>query len=186
MGLARDPLLFDILETAAPKLVASGFATPRVHGLEVLRMAIAAMLEELGRNPYEDKGYERVVDFGHTFSPALEAAMDFNIHHGEAVAVDMALSAAIARCLGLIHRDIFDRIVTLLRSASLPIYTPELDVGLCLEGLQECRRHRGGSINLVVPAGIGRTVFLKRAEDVPKSILVEALQILRRHALGDS
>ena len=186
MGLARDPLLFDLVETAAPKLVASGFAEPRAHGREILRMSIGAMLEELRRNPYEDKGYERVVDFGHTFSPALEAAQSFNIHHGEAVAVDMALSAAIARCLGLIHRDLFDRIVVLLRAASLPVFAPKLNVELCLEALKESGRHRGGSINLVVPAGIGRTVFLKRAEDVPRSILSEALRILRRHALGDS
>ena len=41
-------------------------------------------------------------------------------------------------------------------------------------------------INLVVPAGIGRTVFLKRPGDVPRSLLVDALQILRRHALGHS
>jgi len=186
MGLARDPLLFGLLETAAPELVKSGFAEPRTHGREILRMSIGAMLDELRRNPYEDKGYERVVDFGHTFSPTLEAALAFNIHHGEAVAVDMALSAAIARCLGLIPREVFDRVVLMLRTASLPIFAPKLNVELCLEALNECRRHRGGSINLALPAGIGRTVFLKRAEDVPRSILTEALQILRRHALGDS
>lgn len=186
MGLARDPLLFALLETAAPQLVKSGFAEPHTHGREILRMSIGAMLDELRRNPYEDKGYERVVDFGHTFSPTLEAALAFNIHHGEAVAVDMALSAAIARCLGLIPREVFDRVVLLLRTASLPIFAPKLNVELCLEALKECRRHRGGSINLVVPAGIGRTAFLKRAEDVPRSILTESLQILRRHALGDS
>jgi 3-dehydroquinate synthase len=50
------------------------------------------MVEELEQNIYEDRSYERLVDFGHTFSPLLESASQFRMTHGEAVAVDMELS----------------------------------------------------------------------------------------------
>ncbi|MDP9148856.1 MAG: iron-containing alcohol dehydrogenase [Myxococcota bacterium] len=180
MGIARDARLFEMLETCSRELVKSGFGDRR--GREVLERAIFAMLAELRKNPYENQSYERLVDFGHTFSPALEAAVDFSIHHGEAVAVDMALSAGIARALGLVAQSVFERIVSALHIASLPVFAPKLDVQLCHEALVEATRHRGGAVNLVVPTGIGRTAFLKHLDDVPDSIVAQALALVSSFA----
>jgi len=186
MGIVRDAALFEMLESWSPELVTSGFGEPAVQGREVLRRSIWAMLDELRKNPYEDQTYERLVDFGHTFSPALEGAMGFEIQHGEAVAIDMALSATIARSLGLIAPEACARILRVLRAASLPIFARPLDVPLCREALIEASRHRGGSMNLVVPAGIGRTVFLKRCDDLPDSVLEHALASLAACVPGAS
>ncbi|HEY4882589.1 MAG TPA: sedoheptulose 7-phosphate cyclase [Myxococcales bacterium] len=186
MGIVRDPALFEMLESWSPELVMSGFGEPAAQGREVLRRAIWAMLDELRKNPYEDQTYERLVDFGHTFSPALEGAMGFEIQHGEAVAIDMALSATIARSLGLIAPEACERILRVLRTASLPTFARRLDVPLCREALIEASRHRGGAMNLVVPAGIGRAVFLKHCADVPDSVLEHALASLSACVPGES
>jgi 3-dehydroquinate synthetase len=178
IGLVRDPVLFEMLERWAPALVASAFDEPAAEGREVLRRSIWAMLDELRKNPYEDRTYERLVDFGHTFSPSLESALGFDIQHGEAVAIDIALSATIARSLGLIPNDVCERILSLLKMAGLPIFARQLDVPLCREAMFEAARHRGGSMNLVLPAGIGRAVFLKHREDVSDSVLEQALSSL--------
>jgi 2-epi-5-epi-valiolone synthase len=186
MGIARDVALFELIEACAPELLSSGFDDPVLEGRELLQRSIWAMLDELRQNPYEDQGYERVVDFGHTFSPALEAALGFDIQHGEAVAIDMALSATIARSLGLIPARVWQRIVDVLRTASLPIFARRLDAQLCSEALAEARRHRGGSMNLVVPAGLGQVAFLKDADDLPRSVLEDALASLSSCAGGIS
>ena len=75
-------------------------------------------------------------------------------------------------------------IVDALRTASLPIFAPRLDVQLCRDALVEARRHRGGSMNLVVPAGFGRVVFLKDSEDLPDCVLEESLASLSTYAAG--
>jgi len=186
MGIARDVKLFELLESRSLELIMSGFDEPAAAGRELLQRSIWAMLDELRQNPYEDQGYERLVDFGHTFSPALEAAMGFGIHHGEAVAIDMALSATIARSLGLISSEVWQRIVNLLRTTSLPIFARPLELQLCRDALREACRHRGGSMNLVVPAGIGRAVFLKSRDEVPDSLLEESLACLSSYAVADS
>jgi 2-epi-5-epi-valiolone synthase len=186
MGIARDAGLFELLERRSLDLVMSGFDEPAAEGRELLQRSIWGMLDELRKNPYEDQGYERVVDFGHTFSPALEAAMGFELQHGEAVAIDIALSATIARSLGLIAAEVWQRIVTLLRTASLPIFARRLDLKLCRDALVEARRHRGGVMNLVVPAGIGRVVFLKDGDDLPEPVLEEALSSLASCAAGNA
>ena len=186
MGIARDATLFELIEARALDLVTSGFDEPAAEGRELLQRSVWGMLDELRQNPYEDQGYERLVDFGHTFSPTLEAAMGFDIHHGEAVAIDMAMSATIARSLGLIGADVWQRIVNVLRTASLPIFASRLDLQLCRDALVEARRHRGGSMNLVVPAGLGRVVFLKDANDLPDSVLETSLASLSSYATGIS
>jgi 3-dehydroquinate synthase len=184
MGIARDADLFELAERASPELVESGFEQSAAGGRELLQRSIQAMLDELRQNPYEDRTYERLVDFGHTFSPALEGALGFEIQHGEAVAVDMALSATIARLLGLITSDAWRRILRVLKMAGLPIFAPRLDLALCRDALTEACRHRGGSINLVVPAGIGRAVFLRQREEVPDSAIEQGLACLSGDPLG--
>ena len=186
MGIARDPRLFELLERHAQDLVLSGFVDPECEGREILQRSIWAMLDELRKNPYEDQGYERLVDFGHTFSPLLEAALGFELQHGEAVAIDIALSATIAMELGPLAPPEWTRILRALRTASLPIFAPELTLPLCREALIEASRHRGGSMNLVVPTGIGRAVLLKRRDEVPDSVLDHALTILADVAEGDA
>jgi 3-dehydroquinate synthase len=182
MGIARDAGLFELLEIRSPGLVISGFEQQGADGPEILQRAIWAMLDELRKNPYEDQTYERLVDLGHTFSPYLEAALGFEIHHGEAVAIDMALSATIARTMGLIGPDVCDRILNLMRAASLPIFSRRLDLSLCQDALDEARRHRGGAINLVVPAGIGRATFLRCRHELPDRVLEQSLDCLSAQA----
>jgi 3-dehydroquinate synthetase len=182
MGIIRDTALFELIEGSSRELTTAGFTG--AAGISVLRSSIWAMLEELRKNPYEDQTYERVVDFGHTFSPLLESAMGFDIEHGEAVAIDMALSATIALLLGLIPQSGCERILQVLENASLPIFAPKLTVPLCREGIVEAARHRGGSMNLVVPGGIGWPLFLKNCADVSDSVLEDALASLSSRVAG--
>jgi 3-dehydroquinate synthase len=178
MAISRDDALFYLLEEWAAHLIVSGFEEPALEGRELLQRSIWGMLDELRTNPYEDQGYERVVDFGHTFSPALEAAMGFELQHGEAVAIDIALSATIAQSLGLVSAEVWRRIVGVLKKASLPVFAPRLDLRLCQEALCEARRHRGGAMNLVLPTGIGSVMFLKDRDELPDAVLEQALAAL--------
>ena len=182
MGIARDARLFELIERSAPRLVASGFETPDGDATEILQRSIYSMLDELGSNPFEDRTYERLVDFGHTFSNAIEGALSFDIHHGEAVAIDLALSACIAEAAGVLDGGVCARIIDALRSTSLPLWTRALDADLCRGAVAEACRHRGGAMNLVVPAEIGRAVFLRRREQLPDELLERALCALSERA----
>jgi len=180
LAVGRDARLFELLESHGPELVESAFTRRGPEGREILQRSIGSMLEELGQNPYEDRSYERLVDFGHTFSPAIESALGFEIHHGEAVAIDLALSATLSEALGHLSTDAHRRIIALLRCMGLPITAKPLGLELCSLALAEAARHRGGSVNLVVPTGIGRTLFLRRRAAVPDAALQQALDHLAR------
>ncbi len=179
MAVLRDARLFDLLEQHSRELIDSQFAEPQAISNEVLWRSIERMLEELETNFFEDQTYERLVDFGHTFSPALEAASDFTLPHGQAVAIDVALSAALAAELDLLECDVRNRIVALLRDVGLPTWSPLLTQTLAEQSLHDMQLHRGGCVNLVVPTGIGSATFLREVDEIPNQSLRAALTWLR-------
>lgn len=163
IALARDAALFELVEAYATELVMSGFQAPRWASLEALWRAVSAMLDELEPNLYETATRKRLGDMGHTFSPLIESVSRFEISHGEAVAIDLALSAALAWRLGWIREHEGVRIIECLVRAGLAVTTPWLTRRLCLEALVEASRH---GRHLVLPTGIGRADFAEDGDRV--------------------
>lgn len=182
IALVRDGELFDLVEHYTGLLMVTGFAEPRWESREILWRAVMGMLEELKTNIHEDQTYKRLVDFGHTFSPLLETASGFSISHGEAVAIDVALACVIAFQLGFLDEGSRDRVISVLVAAGLPIYSPLLTKHLCLQALEEATLHRGGAVNLVLPAQIGQATFLEQKKEISLSVLQSAIYELEGHS----
>jgi len=171
IAVVRDPELMEWVEADGRVLLESAFRSPQGSATAVLWRSVLRMLEALEVNLYEDKTYERLVDFGHTFSPLLETASGFRLSHGQAVAIDMALSAALAEALGLADAATVDRVLGILRALELPTWSPELTPSLCHQALAAAALHRGGSPNLVLPTSIGGACFLKDARRLSAATL---------------
>ena len=177
-----DGELFNLVANHSAELLTSGFQEPFECSRRVLRLAALRMLEELQPNPYEDQGYKRLVDIGHTFSPALEAASAYALHHGEAVAIDLAISATIGAELGLMVDVERNLIVSTILAAGLPIFSELVTAEFCLKALGDVSLHRGGSINLVIPARIGEAIFLEHKDELPVKVLRSALKRLAQES----
>jgi 3-dehydroquinate synthase len=177
MAIVRDAELFDLVEACHAYLLRSRFVEPRETVDRVLGLAIDRMLDELEPNIFEDVTYQRLVDMGHTFSPVLEGESAFSIAHGEAVAIDMAVSAAVALHLDLLDVSDYERIVHLLRAIGLPVCSPLLTPALVERALAHARRHRGGRANLVVPTAIGAATFVDPVDD--ELLLRAAIETVR-------
>jgi 3-dehydroquinate synthase len=181
MGIVRDARLLDLVERHAQRLIGEAFRSRSAKGSDIIWRAVLGMLEELKKNPYEDQTYERAVDFGHTFSPLLESVSGYQLSHGQAVAVDMALSVTISRDLGLAEPAFRDRILALLCSLKLPIHSPLLSPQLCRESLLTAALHRGGRPNLVLPTGAGKYRFLDSTDALGRADFASAIHALKAH-----
>ncbi len=178
MALVRDVELFELLESHGRALVESHFALPGPAAEAVVDRAIRLMLEELASNPYEDRSYERLVDFGHTFSGAIEEASAHAVRHGDAVALDMALSCVVALELGLLDERDWGRIRGVYDELGLPLCSPHCTPGVLVAGMDAATAHRGGRLNLVLPAAVGRAVFVRDASAVTRATLERAIERL--------
>lgn len=171
VALVGDKRLFPLLEEHVQQLLESRFAFPKDRSRTVLWRSVVKMLEELGGNLYECQGYKRVMDFGHTFSPLLEARSEFRLLHGEAVAIDMALTLVLANHLGFLSDRGRDSALSLIAASGLPITSELLTEELCVESFRQSTAHRGDALNLALPTDSDSVEFVQRAEEIPISRL---------------
>lgn len=180
MAVACDAGLLELVERHGTELLASRFGQASPARSEIVWRAAVEMLRELEPNLFEDQTYQRRVDFGHVFSPLLEAASGYRVAHGQAVAIDVALTTRIASRLGWLKAEECDRVLRLLVRLGLPIYHPLLTDDLLERAVAESCTHRGGCLNLVVPVAAGRSEFLQHAADLPLEVLRGARDDLAR------
>ncbi|WP_230479978.1 3-dehydroquinate synthase family protein [Nocardiopsis kunsanensis] len=173
LAMVLDLELFTTLERCPDVFLRDG--APGQLETHVMRTAMRLMMEQLCPN-LREHDLARLVDFGHTFSPVIETAGGHRLKHGEAVAVDMALSCLIARHLGLLRADECERALDLIRRSGLPLYDPgTCTPELMADAVRAARQRRGGRLNLVVPSALGAGAFVESPEDVPERLLTAAL-----------
>ena len=110
------------------------------------------------RDPH-DKGPRNVLNLGHTFAHALEAAADFDLPHGEAVA--LGLLAA----LRLSNRD------TSRVEEELDPQPVRVDAGRAWQALLRDKKRAGDAIRVVVLTDDGPAVEERAAEEVRRELV---------------
>ncbi len=121
--------------------------------------AIKTMLELETPNLHE-LDLDRVIAYGHTWSPTLELAPSVPLLHGHAVNIDMALSATIAAKRGYITAQDRDRILGLMSQIGLALDHPLLDSDLLWYATQSIAQTRDGFQRAAMPRPIGECFFV--------------------------
>ncbi len=186
MAIVADAGLFSMLENNSTGIVhwyTSGENETLTREINI--RAAGRMLEQLQLNPYENS-LERIVDFGHTFSPFIEMHTGHRIRHGRAVALDMAISAEISCILGRADTTFRNRILSMLSAFGFSLHDDEaFDAELMWQSLDPIILRRGGKLNLVVPTAGGRGEFLRDKMELEKAVLEQALANLNGYRPGD-
>jgi 3-dehydroquinate synthase len=113
-----------------------------------------------GGDPFE-MGSARPLDFGHWAAHKLEQLSEYQLRHGEAVAVGIALDVIYARLRGYLPAPEAERVLVLLETLGFDLFTQELlqedDAGQLkvLVGLEEFREHLGGELTITLLRSIG-------------------------------
>ena len=105
-----------------------------------------------------DTGERMLLNFGHTLGHAVESVSNYQISHGKAVAIGMAMICRTAEHLGICCSETSDQILAILNQFGLPCsvaYTiDELLAAACSD-----KKRSGGLINLIVPQAIGNCLI---------------------------
>ncbi|MEM5515863.1 3-dehydroquinate synthase [Henriciella sp. AS95] len=178
-ALIDDPAFFDWLETNGTRVVALQ--------LEALAHAVAVSCASKARIVSQDEresGVRALLNLGHTFGHALEAANGFKstLLHGEAVATGMALALRYSVRLGLMTGQDSIRASKLLDSAGLVTHLNSLPGGpypadTLVEAMKQDKKVRAGRVPLILARGLGRAFIQPDADlsDV-REFLDEELQ----------
>jgi len=172
IALMTDSVLFDLLEEHAYYLMHTKLQCEQ--GRELVCRSIRAMMLELSPNLTEI-WLERRPDYGHTFSPIFEFEMS-DLEHGEAVALDMAVTTGIAVATGSLGVREAERVLTTQQALGLPILREGTTVDMLVRGMRDARKHRGGRLRMPVLSGIGEATFV---DEVSDSQLEESIDFIR-------
>ena len=140
-------------------------------GNRVTYKAIKTMLE-LEVSNLRELDLDRVIAYGHTWSPTLELTPRVPLYHGHAVNIDMAFSATIAAQRGYISEQDRDRILGLMSRIGLSLDHPLLEIDLLWEATESITQTRDGMLRAALPKPIGTCFF---ANDLTREELQEAL-----------
>jgi 3-dehydroquinate synthetase/predicted NBD/HSP70 family sugar kinase len=157
LAIVRDRELFELLEKHGSLLIQEKFQDTNTSRL-VIRRAVHGMLEELAPNLWEQR-LERLMDFGHSFSPAIEMHALPDLLHGEAVSIDIAITCSLANQRGLLNAEELTRVFTLMKTMRLPITHSICDPQFLHQALQDIILHRSGLQRFPLPVSIGSARF---------------------------
>ncbi len=155
-GLIGDAAFFSWLEANAREVFAGGAA--REHAIAVSCRAKAGTVARDER----ESGERALLNLGHTFGHALEAAAGFSdrLLHGEAVAVGMALAFAFSARRGLLPASEAQRVARHLAGVGLPTRMSDIAGELpgpdrLLELMAQDKKVKRGKLALILARGIG-------------------------------
>ena len=121
VALIKDADFFAFLEKQAEALAHRDLDVMQ----QVIYRCAALHLDHIapGGDPFE-YGSSRPLDFGHWAAHRLEHLSGFELGHGEAVAVGMALDTTYSYLTGLLPHSRWQRVLTTLRTLGFALYVP--------------------------------------------------------------
>jgi len=163
-----DRELFAAMEGAGAALLDPAGGALRA----AMAAAIAVKVDIVSRDPFE-AGERRLLNFGHTFGHAVEAATGYSQYlHGEAVAPGMVAATLAAIEMGGCAPEVLDRLEELLDALGLPKRYRGIDPGRVAEFFSRDKKALGGGVRLVVPVRLGEA---KVTAEVAPRVLRAAL-----------
>jgi 3-dehydroquinate synthase len=117
-------------------------------------------------------GLRAILNFGHTFGHALEAALGYGAWlHGEAVGCGMVMAADLSVRLGLAAPSDAQRLAHLIGRAGLPTRAPALDPAALIDLMRIDKKSQAGEIRFVVVDGRGHASVRAAPDAVVRDVI---------------
>lgn len=148
VALLKDAPFYEQIRREAGKLRARDAAA----SIPVVRRSALLHLEHItaGGDPFEFR-HARPLDFGHWAAHKLEQLTSFELSHGHAVAIGVALDCVYAELAHGARQGLAMEVAGCLAQIGLPVWHPMLlQAEKVLAGLEEFREHLGGMLTITL------------------------------------
>jgi 3-dehydroquinate synthase len=167
-GVIADKNLFDFLEMNFLKLLRND----SLAMAKVVAHCAKIKADVVSRDEREVKGLRTILNFGHTVGHAVEAASNYRLHHGEAVAVGMRVACEISRRLKLMSALEAARVETLLMALGLAESIKGIASDKILRAMRFDKKFKGKKNRFVLVRSIGKVIV---REGVPPAVIQRSL-----------
>ncbi len=167
-ALVRDPEFLTWHESLANAIVAR---QPEVL-VELIARNCEIKAEVVGQDERE-QNLRAVLNFGHTVGHAIEHLLEFELRHGECVALGIIVANELACSRGMLNRGLAERVRSLFERLGLPTRLPRaLNSADVLATCRMDKKVRAQAVTFVLIRGAGEPV---RVTDIADAEIVAAL-----------
>ncbi len=174
-GMLGDANFFEWLEAQGPAL-AAGDEAARIAAVK----RSCEMKAEIVMRDETEQGDRALLNLGHTFCHALEAATGYGdrLLHGEGVAVGCALAFELSMRLGLCAQEAPSRVREHLRAMGMKVDLKDIegelpDADALLDLMGQDKKVVDGQLRFILARGIGEAFV---TADVPRDVVRQLLQ----------
>lgn len=168
-GLLGDATFFNWLDNNVETIIAGGNdVSAMAHAVQTS----CAMKARIVAEDETETGVRALLNLGHTFGHALEAATAYSdrLLHGEAVAIGMVQAFKFSERLGHCAMGTHERVVKHLKRAGLPTHSSEIPGTLppkerLLELMRQDKKAVGGKLTFILARSIGETFIAKNVAE---------------------
>lgn len=170
-GIIEDIGLFEMLERDP-----NSSPVPAEGRRSWIARAMQVKLNIVARDPLE-QGERGKLNLGHTFGHAFELLSNFELQHGEAVAIGLVCAARLAVRQNICSVQTAARIENLLGALDLPTRIPrEMSTEAVISAMQTDKKRVASRLRFVLPRALGDVVIV---EDVPPASVARVIEEIR-------
>jgi len=141
---------------------------------EILLPAIKVKANILAKDPFEH-GERAYLNLGHTFGHAIEAVLQYQIPHGQAVAIGLRAAALLAERLGIASGEVRARVERALLGLGLAGAVGGARAEALLQAMEYDKKRQRRRLRFVLIQEIGVPLIVS---EVPTSLLLEVLEVI--------
>ena len=149
-----------------------------------IKRAVLLHLEHItrGGDPFEAL-QARPLDFGHWSAHKLEAVTNYELRHGEAVSIGVALDTAYSFLTQGLPLSVAEQTIETLQRLKLPIWHEALAGETIFAGLEEFRQHLGGELTITLLQDVGSPIDVHY---IKLGAMKEAIEMVSYYAGADT
>ncbi len=144
--------------------------------LKVIQACVRFKARIVSRDEFDKRDTRIVLNFGHTFAHAIEAAVSYRGYsHGEAVSMGMVMAMRLSHVLGILKEpDLMSRVESLLSNLGLPVVLKrQVKTSAILNKMRFDKKRRNGVMRFVLIERAGKTVVVN---DVSTDLIREVIE----------
>jgi len=124
-----------------------------------------------------DLARRKLLNFGHSFAHAIEAATHYGVPHGTAVAYGIDLAFRVSERLGMVDLEEVEKVWGVIQKIVGDFEFPQVEAETVLAALSHDKKNTATHLNLILTSGLGKMAVVSLGElDPVRSVLKECLQ----------
>ncbi len=174
--LSNKEVLPTLTQTNWGEGLRNGFsAEDKVAFMQLVHDVVTVKRDVVQRDPFE-KGERALLNLGHTFGHAIEQVTNYEVRHGEGVAMGLVCAANVSYKLGFSTIDLQPEIEQMLKNVNLPVRLPRVDPENVFSAMQQDKKKKGKKLRYILLEDF-EGAFI--ADDVPDDAILETIRDLQ-------